>query len=366
MEFGTALFMSITFLLVLAGLVEKNSKALFLLQVTWMYILLAGNTFSIDITVNQDIFDWAQMEQLTLYDYICYGAGSYLGMEYLTMNAWICLCVFTLFAVLLWQYVTNPCLIMSLIFCYPFVDMVIQKRWFIASAIALVGLLFLLKGNMKGRLVFFLLITLAVGIHVAAIGYLVFLWQPFFHRIHQKWIVLFFLIVSSAALMPYLPTILMQIPFIGEAKVLFYFEVLHEKIKYPILNFFLWAGFHLGWVLLFRHFYVWAKTNMPNRCSRALDILYELNLISLVFIPLYYWEPTFWRTSRNLLLLDYIFVAQMMPVGYVYAKKAFGRYILYTGYAIVSFFLIYFGAGAGYEVIVQPIFTDNILLELLS
>ena len=114
MEVGGIFFLAITLLLVLGGMLEKNSKLLFLLQVIWMYILLAGNTFSIDITVNQDIFDWAQTEQFTLYDYICYIAGSYLGMKYLTMNAWLCLCIFTLLAILLWKYTTNPCFILSL------------------------------------------------------------------------------------------------------------------------------------------------------------------------------------------------------------------------------------------------------------
>ena len=105
---------------------------------------------------------------------------------------------------------------------------------------------------------------------------------------------------------------------------------------------------------------------MPNQQSRSLDILYELNLISLVFIPFYYWEPTFWRIYRNLLLLDFVFLAQQLPVGYVYTPKAFGRYISYVGYAILSFFLIYFGAGAGYEALIQPIFTNNVILEMLS
>lgn len=366
MEIGTALFMTITVLLVLAGFIEKNSKGLFFLQVVWMYVLLAGNTYSIDIKVNQDIFDWAQTDQFTLYDYMCYVAGYYLGMEYLTMNAWLCLCIFTLFTVLSFRYVTNPCLVMSLIFCYPFADMVIQKRWFLASAVMLIGFLSLLRGNIHGKIFFVVFTLLAAEIHVAALGYLVFLCQPFFHQMRWKSLILLILVGVTAAIMPYLPTVLATIPAIGEAKVLFYFEVLHEKIKYPILNFFLWAGFHLGWVFLFRFFYLWIKSKMPNQQSRSLDILYELNLISLVFIPFYYWEPTFWRIYRNLLLLDFVFLAQQLPVGYVYTPKAFGRYISYVGYAILSFFLIYFGAGAGYEALIQPIFTNNVILEMLS
>lgn len=366
MEIGATLFTVITVLLVLAGFIEKNSKFLFILQIVWMYILLAGNTSSIDISVNQDIFDWAQMEQFTLYDYICYGAGNYLGVQYLTMNAGICLCIFVMTAVLLWKKTKNPCFILSLIFCYPFSDMVIQKRWFIASAVILVGLFFLLKGNKKGTALFGVFVLLAAEIHAAALGYLVFLGNVFFHRVRHKRLVLFGLISVAVAIMPYLPTALALVPAIGEAKVLFYFEVLHEKIKYPILNFFLWTGFHVGWVVLFRFFYIWAKRNMLEQASKALDVLYELNLLSLVFIPLYYWEPTFWRVSRNLLILDYVFLARMMPVRYVYSLGSFRCYTLYITYAVLTFFLIYFGAGAGYEALIQPIFMNNVLLELFS
>lgn len=364
MEVGSIFFLAITLLLVLSGIVEKNSKLLFLLQVIWMYILLAGNTFSIDITVNQDIFDWAQTEQFTLYDYICYIAGSYLGMKYLTMNAWLCLCIFTLLAILLWKYTTNPCFILSLLFCYPFADMVIQKRWFIASALVLVSFLFLLKGNKKGTVIFTVFVLIAAEIHAAALGYLVFLSQPFIHRIRHKRVLLAVFIGLTTVIMPYLPALLAQIPSIGEVKVAFYFEVLHEKIKYPLLNFSLWTGFHVLWVLLFRFVYFRAKKNMRQPTSKSLDILYELNLLSLVFIPFYYWEPTFWRIPRNLLLLDYVFLAKMLPVGYVYNQRAFRDYVLYTGYAVLAFFVIYFGAGAGYEALIQPILTNNVLLEL--
>jgi len=296
MEVGGIFFLAITLLLVLGGMLEKNSKLLFLLQVIWMYILLAGNTFSIDITVNQDIFDWAQTEQFTLYDYICYIAGSYLGMKYLTMNAWLCLCIFTLLAILLWKYTTNPCFILSLLFCYPFADMVIQKRWFIASALVLVSFLFLLKGNKKGIIIFTVFVLIAAEIHAAALGYLVFLSQPLLHRLRHKRVLLAVFIGLTTVIMPYLPALLAQIPLIGEVKVAFYFEVLHEKIKYPLLNFSLWTGFHVLWVLLFRFVYFHAKKNMRQPTSKSLDIFFSH---AVVYVAV--WVFLFEFVSENIL-----------------------------------------------------------------
>lgn len=361
MDLGTTLLMLITIILILIGFVNKNSLFVFIIQIFWMYILTAGNLSSIDIVVHQNIFAANQSGgSLNIYGELCYLFG-HEGFDFIEMNAVLCIFAFILVYCFIKKYTLNYCFVMSLYFLYPFIDNVIQKRFFIASIIAIYAIIFIIKNSRFSKLVAIFLIVIAGLIHQAAFGFLIFLLLPFFKNTkNPKTIFIFFLIIIST-LMPIIPDILKV--FFGEVKVDFYFVILHEKIKYPILNFILWGGFHLGFVYLYYNFYKTCNKYI-KKMEFEKNILY-MNIISILFIPLYYWEPTFIRIYRTLIIFNYISIANILPIGQIYYKPVFYISLKYIVYGIIAFICIYFFAGMGYTAIIEPIFMENILSNLI-
>lgn len=359
MDLGTTLLMLITIILILVGFINKNSLFIFIIQIFWMYVLTAGNLMSIDMGVHQRIFIANQSNgNLDIYGTLCYLFG-HEGFDFIEMNAVLCIFAFISLYCFIKKYTLNYCFVMSLYFLYPFIENVIQKRFFIASIVAIYAIIFIMKNGRIPKVVAIFLIVIAGLIHQAAFGFLIFLLLPLLKNVkNPKTILIFFLIVISG-LMPIIPDILKV--FLGEVKVDLYFVVLHEKIKYPILNFILWGGFHLGFIYLYYNFY-----KICNKYVKKMDfeknILY-MNIVSILLIPLYYWEPTFIRIYRTLIIFNYIAVANILPIGQIYYKPIFYVSLKYIVYSIIAFICIYFFAGQGYTAIIEPIFLENILLN---
>lgn len=361
MDFGTLLLMLITIILILAGFINKNSLILFIIQLLWMYVLTAGNLNSADMGVHQNIFEASQYNtDISIYSKICH-VFAQIGFDFIEMNAILCIFIFIFIYCFIKKYTLNYSFVMSLYFLYPFIDNVIQKRFFIASVVVIYAITFIMKNNRSSKLIAIILIIIAGLIHQAAFAFLIFLLLPFFKNVkNPKSIFIFFLIVSSS-LMPIMPDILKI--FFEEVKVDFYFVVLHEKIKYPILNFILWGGFHLGFVYLYYNFYKTCNKYI-KKMEFEKNILY-MNIISILFIPLYYWEPSFIRMYRTLIIFNYIAIANVLPIGQIYYKPVFYVSLKYIIYSIIAFICIYFFAGMGYTAIIEPIFLENILLKLI-
>lgn len=360
MESGTVLLMLITIILILVGLVKKNSLILFILQLLWMYILTAGNFNSADMMVHQNIFIASQSgENQTIYGALCYLFG-HEGFDFIGMHAVLCIFAFISIYYFIKKYTLNYCFVMSLYFLYPFIDNVIQRRFFIASIVAIYAIIFIMKNSRLSKLVAIFLLVIAGLIHQAAFGFLIFLLLPFFKRMKNYKTILMVFFIVVLGLMPIMPDIFKN--FFGEAKVELYFLILHEKIKYPIFNFILWGGFHLGFVYLYYNFYKICN-NYIKEMEFEKNVLY-INIISILIIPLYYWEPTFIRIYRTLIIFNYIAIANILPIGQIYYRPVFYVGLKYIVYSVIAFICIYFFAGAGYIEIVEPIFSNNILIDI--
>lgn len=360
MEIGTVFFMLITLIFVILGFIKKNSIFLFVLQLLWMYILLAGNLNSIDMGVHQLIFESSQSgDNYTLYSYLCYLSGTN-GLNFIQLNAILLIFAIGAICYIVYNFSKNYCFVMSLYFLYPFIDCVIQKRFFISSIIGLIGMIFLFKNK---KFIFSLLIIISGFIHQAAFGFFIYLLIPILMRSKNKKIILIFLLFIVILLMPFITDILSI--FFSSEKVELYFNILHEKIKYPILSFILWSVFHIGFVYLYYRFYKSCKIYIKDSSIDFISFVWYLNLISLLIVPLYYWEPTFIRIYRSMILFNYISISLVLPKGQIYYKKVFFNALNFIIYSIIAFIGVYFLLGAGYESIVEPIFLNNILLEIM-
>ena len=97
------------------------------------------------------------------------------GMNFITFNFILSTVATMLIARIILKLCNNPCMVISLIYMYPLVDNVIQKRWYYALGILVTAIPLLYERKDKKKLLIFsLLCMLASQFHSAAIFYLVF------------------------------------------------------------------------------------------------------------------------------------------------------------------------------------------------
>lgn len=362
MDFDAVYLMAITVIFIAAGLINKSSIFLFCLQSLWMYILMAGNTNSMDMGVHENIFLSAQSVDMGLYGYFCKLAAQ-VNFSFIGMNAVLCIFIVAIMMYIIKKYTRNCCFVMSLYFIYPLIDSIIQKRFFTAFAIVSLAIVcFLFKKGYINKFIFICLIIIAGLIHQSAFLYIVFLLVPFLKKTSKKKFALICVFVLSMCMSTYMPSIL---SIFWDQKAELYFSILHDKIKYPIINFILWMGFHFGFIYFYRLFYLKCQQYITK--SRYFDFIknvYYLNLCSIVLMPLYYWEPTFFRFYRCLILFNYIAISAVLPGSQSYYKPLLYSAMTYLLYTIIAFICIYFFASAGYKEIIEPIFIENILMEI--
>lgn len=353
----------ITISLIFLGLIKRTSNILFSIQILWMYILMAGNTLSIDMGVHNNIYISAEDGNIKdIYSLICY-LSSNIGLDFVEMNAIIVALVTILIVYIIKKYSKSPCFVLSLLYIYPLTEYIIQKRFFTAFAVVLLSMVFFLfrKGYIY-ILLYIIGIIIAGKIHSSAFAYLIFLLVPFLENTKRKKVIFVFFMIIVTSISPIMPEL---VGIIEESKSETYFEVLHEKIKYPILNTFLWSGFHIGFVYLFHCFYkIIDKSILNIKQVSFIKHVYYINICSLLFIPFYAWEPTFFRFYRNLLLLNYISISTVLPNNQIFHKSVFYRTSVYFLYTIIAFICIYFFASAGYEAMVYPILYNNLFFDL--
>lgn len=349
--------------LILLGIIVKRSPLLYAIQFIWMILLLGGNTFALDFPINEALYEAIGNSG---YDFSILGfayqisadyANQY-GLEFTTYNLLI-----TIFSVLLiaWQiqkHARNYNLAFALLYLYPFVEMVIQKRFLPAMALSLWALQYLNRDGWKNQAKFFGIFILALGFHSAVVFYIVFwLLDRFTHKgftRNKKFIMA--LIWGGLCVVSSMIPSLAGIIFPAD-KVELYFETYAESSD--IFKFLFWASLHLSVVFLVAHIY----RKVPQ--TAYTNLVFRLNIYSLFIIPLYAFDPVFMRYLRAVLIFNYMFLGDFFPERLLVRKldlKAGGGIVLLS----IIFCLVWYYLGIGnmtYERMVAPIFQYNMFIS---
>lgn len=353
--------MIITILFIILGFFCKKSKVLFGIQIIWMWILTAFNTGGTDWEVHLNIFNGAtdnitSLNQGGLYSFICFWFKNH-GYDFVIMNAFVSTIIFIILYIIILRDSASPSFTMSLFFIYPFIDNTIQKRFFLASVIIIFAMKYLFEKTKFGIIKFIILCIIAAQIHVAAYAYLLF---AFFQIISEKKLkkiipICIMVGILSIPIIPRLATLIFP-----TSKVNLYFNVL----KLGIFDAIFWISFHGIFVLIFRFAYKKLKrTDLLD--DKYITNVYKLNINSLVFLPLYYYEPTFIRFYRSLLLFNYIGIGNLQLNRWYYTKNTLYLTCMQIAYGIFAFIIVYCITSVGFESMVIPIFSDNLILNFL-
>lgn len=359
----TVLFI-ITIFIIILGFIFNKSKIFNVIQFIWIGILMAGNTGGMDFNVHEWFFYGAVENGVTifanswLFGLICQIFGK-MGMNFIQTNLIVSVILLFLIYSIIHKNTKLCSLVTSLFMIFPLADSIIQKRNFWAMAIGTLAFLILLNNpDKKGKIKSLVLILVATQIHPTFYVYLI-VWILIKLDLEKIKRIIKVLIIISFIIIPVLPNLAAII--FPASKITLYFTTL----KIPLYQSVCWWILHIIYFILFNCIIKYSTVEDGKKMV-FLNNLLKLNYIMLIFMCLYYYEPTFFRIYRNTLILFYI------GIGICYdSQKFLTKYkFLYT-MALVIFSILVFTSQFiifgkfGFNGLIKPIFTENMLFNKL-
>lgn len=360
----------ITILLIIGGFFKKKSRLYFWLQISWMCILIAGNTNNMDFPGNSNIYYTASTDMGSLnnpftrgYYWLC-AMGKNIGMSYVIFNGILATIVTIIIALIILRLSSNPSTTASFFMMYPLMSSIIQKRYYLAMGFTILAMYILLTkySNILKSVLYIVIITGAVVFHTASIYFyslIIFWWIPD----KYKKFVSFFGLIFMTLMRNKLSSIMMSSnDAVLSSKSEFYFKTIASN---NIWHYLFWVCWHLLFVAII--LYLIKKTQASKIWGENYThFLWVINLWSLLIIPLYSFDPVFTRIFRCVIFYNYIAITNIFIVNNWLINKKFGSSVIYqTGLCLATFFLFNQFAGAPINELVWPLFTNNAFLNLL-
>lgn len=305
--------------LFLASIIKKDSKVLFLITFLLLWILVTFNYNNADYNMYQRLYNLygnsqGFMSSEILFQVFC-KIGNFFGMSYRVFRA-----IYSTITIVLlansFKHLTKNCSIVSgLYMIFPFLLDAVQIRHFMAIALVIYGLRFLVTDNNKDIWKYIVCNILAIGFHYIAIFCLLFVILKFFEN---KKILIFcialdliliILIISGIGV-----TILSYI--LPMEKVQAYFITNQYKTSFLIMCI---ATIIQILTIIYANIIsaIWNKKYINNiyeeeenknieKEKKIIDIILKINTLSLLLIPTFFFNIQMYRMSRTILILDYI------------------------------------------------------------
>lgn len=359
MEVGISLF--ITIALILLGFIRPKSKIIFTIQIVWMWILIGLNNGGTDFPVYKGIF--YQSNEINIFDqtdgllYTMYYIFKNMGQTLILANAFLTLITLFFIFIKIPRFSNKYSMIGSLMLMYPLFDNVIQKKNFFASGLIILAFFILFDDKCKyKKIISFCLILVATRIHSSCIIYFIF-WLLSMLDIEKIKKILPYLLVIAFVAIPVLPKIASI--FIQESKVELYFYTL----KISSIDSLLWMILHSVFTFIIHLIHKQSTDMLTKDEIKYENNVYKLNLILLLMLPFYYYEPTFIRIYRNLMIFNYILIANRQTK--ITTKSSWYMTIAWVSYIIIISLTMNVFLNDAYSVKIVSSCTHNLFLKFL-
>lgn len=361
-RFTTYFAITVTAILAAAGFLRQKSKLLFIVQGVWMWILTGLNTYSADWNSNYPLFVTAKAS-MSLDQELYQNLSSFFkgfGVDFIAFNATMSFVALCLIFYRIAKYAKRPALVTSMMYFYPLVDFVIQKRYFLAMALVFWALPMAVSEFKKDKVIYLVLVLIAGWIHISVLFYLPFVLINLIPDRILKRVSLITIIILSLS-----PAIIFRLfqllPFVSESRFNLYFITYAKNSS--LVKYAFWIAFHLCFFVMIIYIYdSLQKRNMIN--AKDQKILY-MNYGALFLIPFYAFDPAFFRLFRQIIILNYIYVSNLLQNGRKQQKYAVLACVFQMSLAIALFVLMYMITG-DFQKLVMPIFENNVFLDLLT
>ncbi len=348
---------NISIFLICVGFVFKKSNIIFFLQIFWVFILCAFSNGGIDYYGNEAIYRESGKSFLTIGTGWLSNIFAYIGhkmeWDYMTYNAVLVFFALSILVFVIKKVCKYPCIVMSLFIIYPLVDSIYQKRFFIAMCFCVLAFYFYMKDRM---LQFMLCIFLAVGFHFSPVVYFFFPLVKILLNYKRRWIFMI-IIVLETLIFQYLPVILewlnlntLKLKFLTYSQ-----EQVYSSFLVAALYFFLQLAFTIMAVIIANKY----QMLEDNRNEKIV----ELNINSLILLPLLILGATYSRYFRIFMIFNYALVADRIGMK---GKRNTYSYLFSIGFVILlatSSYIILSNGAYTFTDKMESVFENNYLFE---
>lgn len=250
----------------------------------------------------------------------------YFKLDYVSFRLLLSFLGFLLIRSTIIKFTSNPHFVyLYYLFFLIFIDTE-QIRNFFAFSIIVYGFRFLIGNSQRGNIKYLVTVLLACTVHISSFVYIVFILvslknKKYFIRLIVFTTLLFciFIYIGGNSL-SFIREIINNFDS-GRGKYDAYIE---GQTKLGFLYAFLLHFYNMYIVSYTRNLFLKANSLDANK-NAFVELIYWINLISIVFFPLFMLNLQFIRLVRNLLIVNYI-VFSLLPRSSVKLKKKY-RYI---------------------------------------
>ena len=314
-----ALFATIfTVIIIIGGILIRKNKFYFGLQIIWTLLLICGNTYSDDFVGNSNLYYSSNFIDIHREGFFMSGyyylsaLFNKIGFNYIQFNALFATISTLIMVGIILKLSKNPCLTFSMFMFYPLTSSIIQKRYYIAMGLLVLGV-YILSLNINKvvkTILYIFVISLACQIHTASIFFftlIIYFWIP--DKV-KRYVSILGLIVMSVCKSQLASLLEKSDNASLSGKSSFYFVTLASS---DIFHYIFWIGWHLLFVILI--FYLLKKENVRLTLGENFShFLWIINWWSLLIIPLYSFDPVFTRLFRVIIIFNYIAISNLFII----------------------------------------------------
>lgn len=345
----------------ISGFFMSKSRILAFFQWLFLLIAVAFNTGGQDMEAYRiyynyfgQFFEGSFHTKEVLYKWLEH-LSYQRGLDFVQFNFLLMLLLFPILLFFLYKNTRFPALAMSLILLFPGVDIAIQKRNTAAMLILLLGIHLLINSKKYNRIKYAICTIIAGYIHTSFFLYMLILFFPNIDYKKYKKIIVLLSAFAILIIGPLIPSLAIRVMDAGS----YHFYFANEEMRLSFIKKIIFLLLQL--IITIRFFTSEKMLENENMKKWSPIFLY----FSMLFLPTYFYGSNFVRIYRNLLPFYYV---MMLNTDYQHVKlsgKVNLNFIYVVSIVGINFYIFYM-LGLGWKEVSEPIFTENLIFNLIN
>lgn len=300
-----------TVIIFIIGLMLKKSKIVSFIQIIWLWIIMGWNSGGMDFNGNEIIYFQSGKLNFSgfssgwlsnIITFICHKFElSFIQYNILTTGVALIILYF-----LIISETDRPCVAIDLFYLYPFLDSLVQKRYFLGMIFIILGIHFLIKRKYVNYIV---CVLLALGFHFSFLIFFPLVFIHWFNLKREKYVLIVCLVLELLVITQG-TTILGH--FFSLSKLQYYIFDSSYSSKVIGAVYALW---------LMTEIFVVDKMLKNLESNTQTDFVIKLNKIFLIFVPMCYFESAYLRYYRVVIIWTYIIICKCKKGMLINEKK---------------------------------------------